>query len=201
MLLVAGAHTLWMTRRGESVVAYAWPAFAGVAVVLVMMVVVVLSSMPHLRLTLIVYWVIATVQVAAVGVNGLAAILMVAATLTFSHIMLTPLRSLVLGSALIVFSGMALRAFHPETAPELYPRALGSEVSIMLSMQLATRFWEKLLICFRYLGREMSRVVAEMDIELNAAKVLDVESHLPNRLRFTLDATAWLAGDQASSQA
>nr|MDH4382283.1 EAL domain-containing protein [Gammaproteobacteria bacterium] len=201
MLLVVGSHSLWMIQRGESILVVPWPAFGGVFGILVMMVMVVRSGLPHPRLTLIVYGVIAAVQVVAVAVNGLPAILMVAATLTFSHIMLTPRRSLVLGVTLIVLSGVALRAFHPETAPELYLRALGSEVSILLFMQLATRFWEKLLRRFHYLGREMSRVVAEMDIELNAAKVVDVESRLPNRLGFTLDATAWLAGARAPAQA
>ena len=201
MLLVVGSHSLWMIQRGESILVMPWPAFGGVFGVLVMMVMVVRSGLPHPRLTLIVYGVIAAVQIVAVAVNGLPAILMVPATLTFSHIMLTPPRSLGLGVTLIVLSGVALRAFHPETAPELYLRALGSEVSILLFMQLATRFWEKLLRRFHYLGREMSRVVAEMDIELNAAKVVDVESRLPNRLGFTLDATAWLAGARAPAQA
>ena len=201
MLLVVGSHSLWMIQRGESILVVPWPAFGGVFGILVMMVMVVRSGLPHPRLTLIVYGVIAAVQVVAVAVNGLPAILMVPATLTFSHIMLTPPRSLGLGVTLIVLSGVALRAFHPETAPELYLRALGSEVSILLFMQLATRFWEKLLRRFHYLGREMSRVVAEMDIELNAAKVVDVESRLPNRLGFTLDATAWLAGARAPAQA
>lgn len=201
MLLVVGSHTLWMIQRGESVIARPWPAFAGLAAVLVMMMVVVRSGVPRPRLVLIVYGVIAALQITAVAINGFSAILLVAATLTFSHIMLTPQRSLVLGVALIVLSGVALRAFHPETAPELYLRALGCEVSILLFMQLATRFWEKMLHRFHYLGREMSRVVAEMDIELNAAKVVDVESRLPNRLGFTLDATAWLAGEHAPAQA
>lgn len=201
MLLVVGSHSLWMIQRGESILVVPWPAFGGVFGILVMMLMVVRSGLPHPRLTLIVYGVIAAVQVVAVAVNGLPAILMVAATLTFSHIMLTPQRSLGLGVTLIVLSGVALRAFHPETASELYLRVLGSQVSILLFMQLATRFWEKLLRRFHYLGREMSRVVAEMDIELNAAKVVDVESRLPNRLGFTLDATAWLAGARAPAQA
>jgi len=163
--------------------------------------VVVRSGSPRPRLTLIVYGVIAAMQIAAVAFNGLAAVLWVAATLTFSHVMLTPTRSLVLGVALIVFSGVALVSLHPETTSELYLRALGSQVSILLFMQLATRFWEKMLRRFHYLGREMSRVVAEMDIELNAAKVVDLESRLPNRLGFRLDATAWLAGEHAPTQA
>jgi EAL domain-containing protein (putative c-di-GMP-specific phosphodiesterase class I)/GGDEF domain-containing protein len=201
MLLVVGTHTLWMIQHDSSVIANPWPAFAGGVCMLVMMMVVVRSGSPRPRLTLIVYGVIAAMQIAAVAVNGLAAVLMVAATLTFSHVMLTPTRSLVLGVALIVFSGVALVSLHPETAPELYLRALGSQVSILLFMQLATRFWEKMLRRFHYLGREMSRVVAEMDIELNAAKVVDVESRLPNRLGFRLDATAWLAGEHAPAQA
>ena len=201
MLLVVGAHTLWMIQRGESVIIDPGPVFGGVFGVLVMMMMVVRSGLPHPRLTLIVYGVIAAVQVVAVAVNGLPAILMVAATLTFSHIMLTPPRSLVLGVTLIVLSGVALVSLHPATPSELYLRAFGSEVSILLFMQLATRFWEKLLRRFHYLGREMSRVVAEMDVELNAAKVVDVESRLPNRLGFTLDATAWLAGERAPAQA
>jgi EAL domain-containing protein (putative c-di-GMP-specific phosphodiesterase class I)/GGDEF domain-containing protein len=190
-----------MIQHDSSVITNPWPAFAGAVCMLVMMMVVVRSGSPRPRLTLIVYGVIAAMQIAAVAVNGLAAVLMVAATLTFSHVMLTPTRSLVLGVALIVFSGVALVSLHPETAPELYLRALGSQVSILLFMQLATRFWEKMLRRFHYLGREMSRVVAEMDIELNAAKVVDVESRLPNRLGFTLDATAWLAGEHAPAQA
>jgi EAL domain-containing protein (putative c-di-GMP-specific phosphodiesterase class I)/GGDEF domain-containing protein len=202
MLLLVGAHTYWKIRHGGSLIQEPWPAFAGVVALLCMIILVLRSAAaPRSAVTLTVYTALSILQLVAVLVNGLPATLMVPAALIFSHVMLSPSRSLWLAGVMIVGGGVGLLLFHPETPSELVTRSLGSQLSILLFMQLATRFWEKLLRRFHYLGREMSRVVAEMDIELNAAKVVDVESRLPNRLGFTLDATASLAGEHATPQA
>lgn len=177
----------WLTQRG--------PAYQGLMLTLLVALAMLGWLYTRQRIPSVVVLAVCSAMIlnhlAGVYFNGVLALMLLSPFVVMTHLLLNPAPALALTVLLLGVAQGLVWAFHPQIPREIWLRATGINLGLLVILQLVTRHWLRVSLGFRDISRDMvsaqrdsERALEESKADRDSALYIDAPTGLPNRAGF-----------------